>query len=618
MVGRWCVATLGLTIFATALSAEVTATLPSGWRVILDDDHAIALSVQPHKGDAWTRLALRTTGKAGNWRVLAEMNAMQDRLSTDRPVRIPLPMARPEVQRQMLSTLFPADRVHAQGWEHTVVLGDRGEGESLWRIAEWFTGDGANYVMIKSASSSHRLLTRRGDVVLVPSALLSPHLKLTSTTRQIVDAEDDPQEGPASRNTAKQSKSVMSSGVSMIDMKTVGTGQPPALAYGDAAGHPVAVYRLKQGEALYSSVAIRFTGRVYARDVNEVVDQIVKFNGIGDVSKIPTGFPVQIPMELLLPEFRPRNDPRRLEEEESKRESSRVAKRVKAKDLKGVHVILDAGHGGRDVGTSHGDIWESDYVYDVVCRLKELLEKNTQATVWVTTRSEAIGYRVQKKNVLPRQTDHAVLTSPSYQLESPVVGVHLRWYLANSILSRLTKRSMAAEKVVFISIHADSLHPALRGAMAYVPGQRFVTGSFSKRDKIYLARAEVRESPTVRQTDDEALMAEGLSTEFAEMLMESISRSRLQVHPFKPIRDNVVRDGKEWVPAVIRYNKVPTRVLLEICNLGNEEDRKLVRTTTYRQAVAEAVGDALVRFFAQRQVPAPTLKLADKNRSAAK
>src|SRR5256885_11217725 len=39
-----------------------------------------------------------------------------------------------------------------------------------------------------------------------------------------------------------------------------------------------------------------------------------------------------------------------------------------------------------------------------------------------------------------------------------------------------------SEKVVFLSIHADSLHPSLRGAMIYIPGERYVQGSYEKRE----------------------------------------------------------------------------------------------------------------------------------------
>ncbi|HKO01382.1 MAG TPA: hypothetical protein VJ032_06805, partial [Thermoanaerobaculia bacterium] len=74
----------------------------------------------------------------------------------------------------------------------------------------------------------------------------------------------------------------------------------------------------------------------------------------------------------------------------------------------------------------------------------------------------------------------------------------------------------------------------------------------------------------------------------------------LKVHPFNPIRDNVVRDDREWVPAVIRYNLVPTRLLLEICNLGNEKDRALLKTKRYRQQLAQAIYDGLLRFYEEQ------------------
>lgn len=568
---------------------QVSVSLGDRTRAFLDSDHSIFLAVTPHKGDAWTRLALRTTGKAANWTTLAELNRMGENLLTDREVIIPLALVKPDLQRRILSEIFPSDRVTNEGWVH-LVLAREMEGESLWRIAEWFTGDGANYAAIRSANTLARLSTRRGDPILIPDDLLLPHLRANGGRSRVAEVEDDPME-TASRPAP--SAALVSS------IPAVSRAEPVSLEFGSAGGQPYAVYRLKKGEALYSSVAIRFTGRVYARDVNDVVDQIVRYNGITDVSKIPAGYRVKIPMELLLPEYRPRSDPRRLAEEESKRESSRVAKRVTSVNLSGVHIILDPGHGGRDVGTLHDGIHESDYVYDVASRLKLLLEKNTKARVSVTTRSEKGGYKVADRNVLEKRSDHVVLTTPPYKLDNPVIGVHLRWYLANSIFRKAIRSSVPPEKVIFISLHADSLHPSLRGAMAYVPGERFVRGSFSKTQSVYLARSEVRESPTVTHTEEDALRAEGLSTELAEAVIEAFDRSRLHVHPFKPVRNNVVRDGKEWVPAIIRYNKVPTRILLEICNLGNPEDRKLLMTRKYREQVAEAISKGIIDFYAK-------------------
>ena len=126
------------------------------------------------------------------------------------------------------------------------------------------------------------------------------------------------------------------------------------------------------------------------------------------------------------------------------------------------------------------------------------------------------------------------------------------------------------------------------------------TCRFQKSGAVYLARAEVKESPVVTHSKEDALYAEGLSTELAESIIDAFGESGLAVHPFNPVRDNVVRNGKEWVPAVIRYNKVPTRVLLEICNIGNAEDRALIQTRENREAIAAAIHQGIVAHFGSK------------------
>jgi N-acetylmuramoyl-L-alanine amidase len=593
---RWWAGTLGFVLSATlafAATAPIASTrISDEVRAILDRDYEIVLIVTPHRGDAWSRLAKRVTGDADNWKDIAEVNHAGENLVTDQPVRVPFSMLRPELQRQIITTLFPSDQKSSAGWTHKIVGGGI-EGESLWKIAEWLTGDGANYVAIRAANPAQPLSTHRGDTILIPRRLLSAAFSggtedvNAAKAAKVRKVEDDPVERAVSNEAVPEAA------------VEVAAGGLPSLTYDRVAAEPYAVYRLQKGEALYSSVAIRFTGRVYARDVNEVVDRIVKFNGIEDVARIPIGHAVKIPMDLLLPEYRPMDDPARVAREQSRRESAKLARRVEAKNLAGVHIILDAGHGGRDVGTIHDGLWESSFVYDVMCRLKEILEEKSAANVWTTTRSKHGAFRPSDRDVLAGEMDHVVLTSPRYLLDDPIVGVNLRWYLANSIFRKALRKGVADEKVVFISIHADSLHPSLRGAMAYIPAERFVTGSYSKADKVYLARAEVRESPTVTQSEKEALEAEGLSRDLAESVLEAMGRSGLKVHPFNPVRDNVVREGREWVPAVIRYNKVPTRMLLEVCNLGNSRDLSLMKTKRYRQALAEAIYAGVVDFFGE-------------------
>ncbi|HEX7832685.1 MAG TPA: N-acetylmuramoyl-L-alanine amidase, partial [Thermoanaerobaculia bacterium] len=230
-----------------------------------------------------------------------------------------------------------------------------------------------------------------------------------------------------------------------------------------------------------------------------------------------------------------------------------------------------------------------------------LLENKSSAKVSMTTKSKANGFTVADKNVLPGVRDHFVQTTPKFELGDPVVGVNLRWYLANSIFRRAMKEGIPKERVVFLSIHADSLHPSLRGAMAYIPGASFVTGSYRKQGDIYLTRAEVREQPSVTHSRRDALLAEGLSRDLAESVIDAFSDKGLKVHPFSPVRDNVIRQsGKEWVPAVIRHNQVPTRLLLEVCNLGNRKDRELLQTKKYRQQLAEAIYAGIVSFYTER------------------
>ncbi len=556
-------------------SLLATPAFPGELRAVLSSDYQIDVSVQPHDGDAWTRLARRVTGDAANWEDLAAFNQSDDTLRSARPVRVPFALLRPSLQRQIIQNVFPNDHPVAGGWQHTVVGGSGIEGESLWNIAEWFTGDGANYSALRKANTGQGLSTRTGDVILIPKVML------TAAFGGGAEGENAPKtatEVRKSKDSQAQRSSTDEDVQEAVAPSSVGS---PSLTYERKDPEPYAIYRLQKGEALYSSVAIRFTGRVYSADVGDVLQRIVEFNSIEDVSKMPVGYPVKIPMDLLLPQYRPDDDPARLAEEASQRTSAKLARRTRARNLAAVHVILDAGHGGSDPGAIYEDVEESQYVYDVMCRLKTILRKKTAARVSVT------------------RTEQEVLTNPPYPLDDAIVGVNLRWYLANSIFRRAIKSGLDKEKVVFISIHADSLHPSLRGAMAYIPGGRYVQGSYEKRGPVYAARAEVRERPVVRHSEQESLEAEGLSRDLAENVIGAFDESRLQVHAFNPVRDNVVRDGHEWVPAVIRYNLVPTRLLLEICNLGNRRDRELIKTKKYRQRVAEAIYRGLVEFYTE-------------------
>ncbi len=58
---------------------------------------------------------------------------------------------------------------------------------------------------------------------------------------------------------------------------------------------------------------------------------------------------------------------------------------------------------------------------------------------------------------------------------------------------------------------------------------------------------------------------------------------------------------------MVRYNAVPAKLLLEVCNLNNPEDRRLMQTRKFRQRVAEAVVDGILAYYGQTAAPRPTV-----------
>src|SRR5262249_62430333 len=88
-----------------------------------------------------------------------------------------------------------------------------------------------------------------------------------------------------------------------------------------------------------------------------------------------------------------------------------------------------------------------------------------------------------------------VLTTPPYDLDGAVAGVNLRWYLANSILRKSIQSGGSVDRTVFLSLHADSLHPAVRGALIYISREKFLSGPFRKQSALYAPRPQSPEEP---------------------------------------------------------------------------------------------------------------------------
>ncbi len=577
----WVLAFLALLAVPVAWAApDPKLTIPRSLRMdlggglvaTLTEKDGIFLEAVPQRGEGLLAFTRRLCGDSRLSPQILEANnsAGSTTLIAGMRYRIPFDLLSQEWHLKLVKTLFPKDSGQADGWKHEAHGIGAMQRESLWQISLWYTGTGENFRAIREYNELLDDDVPRGTAVVIPSELLRPAFKAVLPVPE----------------------------------------KPYHLTYGKDEDGEYAVYRLRPGEALYSSVVVRFTGRVHGQDVNQLASEIAGRSGVVDVTDIPIGFRVKIPFDVLQPEFLPEGHPRRLEYEASLRASAQFSNQVKASGLAGITVVLDAGHGGQDPGASMGGVWESTYVYDIALRVKRLLETQTAAKVVITTRDGA-DFKVQEADVLPFSRRHSVLTTPPYPIEDARVGTNLRWYLANSVFRKTVKESRDPQKVVFLSIHADSLHPSLRGAMAYIPSAEERDGTYGKSGTVYTSRKEVQEDQHVSFPMQERVESEGLSRELAKELIAAFHANGLPVHPFKPVRDKIIRNKSAWVPAVLRYNSVPAKMLLEVCNLANDQDRRLIQTRAWRQKVSEAVVKGLLAYYGEEQGGAgPAVKTA--------
>ncbi len=584
-----------------ALPAATAGTASPGARddlvALLTDRNELFLEARPLPGEGMFAFARRLCGGADGIAEIARANGGAERLLAGVRYRVPYAALRSELQVAVVRALFDDDRSDPAGWRHRVRgAGPLGRG-SLWQVAEWFTGDGENFRVIREQNGLVEDDLEAGQEVVIPTRLLRPAFRSAAAS---LPARSQP--ATVAARTAPPLVTPASAPVAASAPPGIEEGSAPyRLEYGRDAKGEYAIYRLQPGEALYSSVVVRFTGAVYAADVNSLASEIARRSGIADVTDIPVGYPVKVPFDLMLPEYLPPGNPRREEYEASLRESGRFTNRVRTTDLAGITVILDAGHGGIDVGASFAGVWESLYVYDIKARIERLLELHTAARVVSTTR-DGDQHRIPEADVLPFSRDHVVLTHPPYPISNSTIGVNLRWYLANSVYAKATDGDGDPQKVIFLSIHADSLHPSLRGAMAYIPAASMRKGTFRKSGGDYQSRREWREHPAVSFSWQQRVESEGLSRQFAEEVIGALGRRNVAIHPYKPVREKIVRSHSEYVPAVLRYNEVPAKMLLEVCNLANTDDRELLQTRAFRETVAEAVVEAILRYYGQGEI----------------
>ena len=429
----------------------------------------------------------------------------------------------------------------------------------------------------------------------------------------------------------------------------------PLLVKADSKGRRFAAYKMSFGDTIYSSVVARFTGRLLHEEVDRMAKELLELNDINNARLIQTGQLVRFPLEWVSDEYLDLSggggtvtvddnddevDHEDDEEElhikpppvpppapdvhlkkvvpqiaknsvkEAKKEEVKKApiqkKQSKSKSSKNVvstkdqiHIILDSGHGGADPGAVAGDpkngdkVYEDDVVYDIVQRMLPDLKQSgfvVHETVRDRSQSAPINFLSEKVD-----RDEELLVNPRYGLENARVGVNMRVFLVNHIYLKLRKKGVPSDQIVLISVHGDALHDSLRGAMIYYPDRRVRSRAFGIVKSVYTKRDEYTRRVTFNAGDNK--LSEKFSKDLGETLIDSFRDAKWITHRSNAVRGYYIRGGKKSLPAILRYSKIPTSVLVEVANLNNSKDRKLILDSRNRQKIAHAMVNGLESHF---------------------
>jgi len=563
----------GATSRRVFVSDEAVATLEGGDRIFLE--------VQARSRDSYVALAVRWAGTERAWARLEEVNDGR-KVTPGLFYAIPFDALDRRHAAQVLVALFPDDGPSESGWVHKVAEQDLGQ--TLESVAFWFSGETRNAEVLAESNGIAPGVLAAGTEVVIPDDLAPPDLATAAAERHLAARPAAVSEADPAAATAPPPRAPRAAG--------------DLIFQSDAKGD-YAIYRLKKGEALYSAVVVRYTGRLHPQDVAAATATIAQLSGIQKPDAIPVGHPIRIPRHLILPEFLPPDDPRRAAHDAALGAARAHEVTAMAQRLDGVAIILDAGHGGDDIGAQRNGVHEDDYVYDVMCRLRALALKETGARVLTTIKDKSAGLEPHD-GPFPIDKDEYLLTTPVYHPRKPhvgTVGVNLRWYLVNSWYRALRAEGFDPQRVVFISIHADSRHPSVRGAMVYVPGQEFRTDTYGHVGRLY-RRKEVEEARYVSFSPKQRTRSEGLSRHLAGRVIDSLRAAGIPIHAEVPVRDRVIRGRRTYAPAVIRASLVPQSLLLEVANIGNADDAALLKRPEFRQSVARALLEAIEEHYA--------------------
>jgi N-acetylmuramoyl-L-alanine amidase len=213
-------------------------------------------------------------------------------------------------------------------------------------------------------------------------------------------------------------------------------------------------------------------------------------------------------------------------------------------------IVIDPGHGGHDPGASGNGVTESELVLDVSLRLKKLLEKEPGIEV-----------------VMTRDTD-------------VFIPLEQRTAIANRESADL-----------FLSIHANaSRNPKARGVETY-----FLNFAANPEAEALAARENSSSGQTMHRLPD-IVRAIALNNKLDESRDFASTVQKAMVRKLAS-RNREIRDlGVKQAPFVVLIGAGMPSVLAEIAFVSHRQEGQLLKTTAYRQQIAEALFDAVTKY----------------------